>query len=224
MNRPGPINALIAALCALTGLSAVLGFFAALLNRPTSDGPIAPAVFSAGFELVTLVACGFVVYAILRGARDGRAMTLLCAAGAVGAGGLLMSIAAGGELFGTPLRPLVYARGGVAALLALAAALDVIALRPAQASRLLAFGFVLLLPVAAIAYFALTGTLSARLAGVHDLARIGIAFAIFILFCGLLSAGTHQIIRAFQVALDTTQPSDQRQPANATLADKQPAN
>jgi hypothetical protein len=189
----------VALLSALTGLWAAVGIVAALLNAP-------PAVFTAGFELIVVIACGLTVRSVLR-QMPGRAMTIACAAGAIFVGAVLGHIAAGGSLMGHSLQYWTFARVGIAGLLALVAAADLLGRAPRRTLPPLLIGVGLMVPVGLLAFAGSNGMASSLLAKLPGPLQLVVMFVLFFFVIGLISASIHQLLRAFAIASDLPESS-----------------
>lgn len=189
----------VALLSAFAGLWAAIGIVVSLLNAP-------PAVFTAGFEFIVLIACGLTARSVLR-QMPGRAMTIACAAGAIFIGAVLGHVAAGGSLMGRSLQYWTVARVGIAGLLALAAATDLLGRSPRRTLPPLLLGVGLMAPVGALAFANSTGMASNLLAKLPGPVQLVVMFVLFFFIIGLISASIHQLLRAFAIASDLPESS-----------------
>ncbi len=181
------------ALALLLGVSAVAGAVGAATNVPA-------AWFTVLFEAIILLAAVFGIRAARRGqGAEALALSLLCIAGAVFAASVLGYVGAGQTrtIRGVPLRPLLFARLGIAALFALAAAWTALGPNRAQTIPRALLGLALGAPVVALAALAYTGHLSAWTAPLGQALRAVLAVAGFIVFTSLLAASVQVTISAF---------------------------
>lgn len=176
-----------------TALSAVVVAGLALRDRASP--------FVLGFELVTLLA-GIAAVLVARGRfAAGPALTLVCAAGAVFASAAMSWWVARGPDSRVDWTPFLLARFSAAAVLALAAAAIVLAIRPALQLPRLAIGFALALPtIITLAWLLRGGSASIKPWPVSAQA----AFVIFggLILLALFSASVHYIVTAFQLGLN----------------------
>lgn len=216
MTLPKPIPMLLSLLGVVVIASAAAGLFMALTQRP-------PAYFFLGFELVIVLAAVFVVLLGMGKIKDGPAITLLCAAGAIGVGALLGWQATGKQINGQSVTWLVTLRGLIAAALVLAAAADVALRVPSKTLPRIGWGLACMAPLLAglvLVKMGTLGTLVTRLSGGSQPIAFGIWMVLGIFGGALLSAGGHLLITGFQIGV---QAADQTGGMGTTGTGTQPA-
>ncbi|MBX9639764.1 MAG: hypothetical protein K2X97_08570 [Mycobacteriaceae bacterium] len=197
MTLPRPIPLLVALLGAVSVASAVAGVFLAVSQRP-------PAWFFLGFETVVVLASVFLVLLGLGRIKEGPAITLLCAAGAIGAGSLLGWQATGKQINGHSVAWLLLLRMGIAGLLTLGAAAEVALRAPARTLPKLGWGLVCGLPVVVAVALARSGKLGALVSGVaggSPSLAFGVWMVVGIVGVALTSASGHLLITGFQIGV-----------------------
>lgn len=191
-SRPirGVLTVLACAAALLGGRIAVM----ALIDQPRQW-------IALSFGVVVVVASVFLGMLALGLLRRGQAITLLCVAGATGVGSVFAVLSAG--------RPLGAIRGdwwtlaglGLAGVLVLLAALEVLMRRPWQSWPRFLIGVGILLPLGVLLVLARGGAIATLLGK----GGMGFEFAgyalLLVLGIGLLAAGGHQIISAFQIGV-----------------------
>ncbi|MFT3686102.1 MAG: hypothetical protein QM783_14475 [Phycisphaerales bacterium] len=219
MTLPRPIPILIAGLGGVTILTALAGVAMAVMQRP-------PAWFFLGFEVVVVLAAVFLILLGIGRIKEGPAITLICAAGAIGAGSLLGWQATGKQINGHSITWLVGVRGLIAAVLVLAAAADVALRAPSRTFPKIGWGLVFAFPLLgglACWKVGLLGSVIGRVAGNSQPLAFGLWMVVGIIGGVLLSAAGHLLITGFQAGVKA---SDEPAPAPkpATPSSTTPAN
>lgn len=182
----------VGALCALTGLSAIVLLGASLVATPR-------VWFLAGFELLVIVASVFGVLVAMGRFRDGPALALACVVGVIGVGSLLAYVGPGKAFLGDAARVYLIARGLDAATLGLAACLLVWVRQPRTSLRslLIAAAWLVALAVVAVVMFKVRGALATSSGAIR--------FACAVVFGGMLiaalSGAVHYAVRSFQAGV-----------------------
>ncbi|MGQ0627665.1 MAG: hypothetical protein ACT4PL_06135 [Phycisphaerales bacterium] len=192
---PTPLRIVAILLSTVAGLSAVAFALGAAFTRP------APVWSMIGFELVAMLAGWFAFRASWREQAEGRALTLLCAAGCTAVGAYLGSLAAAGQVMEIGLKPFVLGRIGLGAGLAALAAVEVLRHEPGPAFRRLLLAALLLAPAAVLGFCVYRGVGLGWFAAMTAPSRIATMIGGGVVVGGLFCAGVHLIIRAFQSAL-----------------------
>lgn len=192
------IGVLAAAVVASALAMAALG----AMQRPT------PASFLVVFELLAAGA-GVVAVLAARGRfAAGRAVTLLCVAGCLGAGAVLAFVASGRQVMGMGLEPWLAARLAAAGVFAALAMADVLGRAPRETLPRLARGVALAAPIPVLAGLWMLTPLRAWVGGMHGLAQTFLAIFAAVAGVGLLSAAAHCLIRAFQLGYERAAQSE----------------
>jgi hypothetical protein len=197
MTLPKPIPQFVVALGIAVLVSGAFATWLALQSTPV-------AWFFLGFELVTLLAAVFLIGLGLGKVTQGPALTLLCAAGAIGMGTYLGWLASGRELGGQRVSWLIASRGLCAAALVLFAALDVITRAPKQTVPRIIWGmagFVLFAAAAGLYKLGVIPSLMNKIGNINPAVEIG-AWLIFLLIIGgFICLAAHGFIRAFEIGV-----------------------
>lgn len=197
MTLPRPIPLLLAALGAVVLLSAAVGVVLTFTQSP-------PAWFFFSFELVVMLASVFLVLLGLGKVKDGPAITLLCCAGAIGAGSLLGWKGTGQQIDGHSITWLVAFRALIAAALVLIAAAEVAARDPKRTLPRLAWGTVMALPLLAILALYMNGVIPnavGKLGQDRPALAFGVWMIIGIAVMALVSAAGHLFITGFAIGV-----------------------
>jgi hypothetical protein len=216
MTLPRPIPTVLAALGALVILSAAVGIVLTFTQTP-------PAWFFFGFELVVLLASGFLVALGMGKIKEGPAITLLCCAGAIGAGSLLGWKGTGQQINGHSITWLVALRGLVAAALLLAAAAELALRDPKRTLPRLAWGVALTLPLLAMAALYYNGTLSSvigRLGVNYPALAFGVWVVVGVIAAALMSAAGHMLITGFTIGVEAWEHRPEATPSKPGAADR----
>lgn len=183
------------------GLSAVPGCWLTLAGGPT------PFWFSALFELLTLAASIVGVLAGLGRFRDGWALSIACVAGTVLVSGVFAYVQLRQNFKGDPsiaslLKPALAGRLGVSMLLAFLASLAVWS-RNTGSIRLVVRGSLLLAPVIGVVVWTRLGHALPMSTPRSSPGAEGVRIALWclagLLAIGLISAGGHALIRAYEL-------------------------
>lgn len=152
------------------------------------------AWFVIAFEVVAILSAAFALAAGLGRFASAAGMTLLCCAGAIGAGAFLARLASGQQVLPTWF---FMARGVLTVMLLCAAALAVLARNPGPAARFLTRAALFGVPLVAI----VAGAWLARhqLAGMSDTLKLVGGLVGFLVVTGLAAGAVHCAIRAFEV-------------------------
>jgi hypothetical protein len=185
--RGAPAGALV--LSALLGLSAVVFAVLAALHSPK------PAWFMMGFELVMIAASAMGILTGLGRFREGPAMALGCVAAVTAVAAYLGYLGAGKQLYAHSLLPLLVAREGLAACLAVVGAWMVLARRPDRSLPAFLRGVACGVPIPLLLAAAWRWRAAINTSGIMQtmVATVG-----FLVLTGLLAASVHLLIRAFQ--------------------------
>lgn len=206
MTDRTPIRWIILLLSAAVGLSALAGLIGACIPLPANAAGERPVlVFPIGLEASVVACAAFGVLVGLGRFKDGRAITLLCIGGGVATASVMGVLSAGQAVFEAyqiNLNPLRNARVAAGMVFVALAALEVLARRPAVSLPLLARGLIWGAPLAAAGALWMNGFLPARLAAMGQMPQIIIAVVSFVVFCVLISASAHYLIRAFAVGVE----------------------
>lgn len=184
---------IVGVFCAAIALSAAAAIGFAVLGGT-------PSWVLIGFEAIILLAGAICSFEAFRASRHGPAMTLLCAAGAVGVGSLLGFIGANRSLAGYDLHFALAVRLGSAALLAAASGCIVLSRDPSRSIPALIKGI-----TAGAILIAMMGglwVLRASILTAGAAARVGIVIVMGIALIGLVSACGHYLVRAFAIGAE----------------------
>ncbi len=192
------VRRVLAALCALVLLSSLGLAGVAGLTSPQ------PAWFLLMFEVVIASACVWGVRACLGTGQD-LAISLLCVAICVLVGSTLGYVSVNGTVAGVALKWHLLARWAAAALLALVAAAETLRHDAPRSLRRVGLGVALVVPVVVAAGLVAKGVGGAQFAALSGLWRVVGACVAFAVCMGLLAAGTHAIMQAFEGALVAAQ-------------------
>lgn len=218
MTRNPLVKTLLIAIALAVTLLGVWGLVQDLRSRPVQ-------FITVSFHAIFPVA-GFFVLQLGRGKiRQGPAITLLCAAGAVGVGGVFGYLASGRPgAFISSHWPTV-AAGAIAGLLTLIAALEVLLRAPRQTLPRVALGFAFLFPLMVLTAMTLRGTIARAMTGLPDGLSFGLYVLLLIVLIALTAGAGHHIIRAFQIgvaAFKDEPPQTPPAPALATRPTNEP--
>lgn len=197
MTLPRPIPMLLAALGALVLLSAAVGVVLTFTQSP-------PAWFFFSFELVVILAGVFLVMLGTGKIKEGPAITLLCCAGAIGAGSLLGWKGTGQQINGHSITWLVALRALIAAALTLVAAAEVAARDPKRTLPRLGWGVAMAVPLLVIIALCLNGAIPGAISrlGVNSPAlAFGVWMIIGLIVMALVSAAGHLFITGFAIGV-----------------------
>lgn len=201
--RAQPISTIVLLLSGLIGVSALGGVALSALS------PGKPW-FLLGFECVVLFASVFGVLAGRKWFEQGASLTLVCIAGAWGVCSLFGYLGAGKAIVLSgnrtiPLEPLLFGRCIAAGVLALLAAALVLSRNAPKSVPLLVKGLAMLVP--GMAMIAIVWKMRAQIAATNMsgvlVAVVGLIVVSAII--GLIAAGIHASIRAFEVAEEAGQ-------------------
>ncbi len=184
--------------CVLVLASALATVAAGALNTPQ------PAWFLIMFELVIAAGCGWAAATTLPGGPAGRehvAITLVCVALCVFVGSVLGYLSVNGRVWNIGLRSHLLTRVAAAGLIGAAAAWETLRYDATRAVRRLAVGCVLIVPALAAAALVYQGVGMGRVAALPAPVRVSGACVAFVVWCGLLAAGAHQVFAAFEGAM-----------------------
>ena len=197
MTLPRPIPMLLAALGVVVLASTGVGLWLALTQKP-------PAWFFLGFELVIVMGAVFLIMLGMGKFKDGPAITLLCAAGAIGVCALLGWQATGRQINGHSVTWLLLLRAGIAGLLVLAAATEVALRDPQKTLPRIGWGLLAGIPVVALLALLQMGTLGRaidKLTGGSQATAFGVWMVVGLIGCALVSASGHMLITGFQIGV-----------------------
>jgi len=198
MTLPRPIQMLLCALGGVVLLSGLLGVYLTFTQTP-------PAWFFFSFELVVVLASGFLIALGAGKVRQGPALTLLCCAGAVGAGSLLGGKATGQQIAGHSVTWLVAFRAGAAAVMLLAAAAELALRDPRRTLPRIGWGVALAVPLVGLLGLYATGRLQTTLGTVganSPVLAFGLWLLIGVIACALAAASGHLLITGFALGVD----------------------
>lgn len=188
---------LLAALGAVVLLSAAVGVVLTFTQSP-------PAWFFFSFELVVILAGVFLMMLGVGKIKEGPAITLLCCAGAIGAGTLLGWKGTGQQINNQSITWLVLLRALIAAILVFAAAADVALRDPKRTLPRLAWGTATALPLIAILALYLNGVIPSavgRLGVGSPALAFGVWMIIGLIVMSLVSAAGHLFITGFAIGV-----------------------
>lgn len=194
---PRPVRVLTGTLCAATLLSALAGgAWGVMALWPRVAWPL------VGFEIVTILACGFGLLVARGKYAEAPGLTILCVAGVVLTGGVLGYLGANKSHGGIDLKPFMLARLGIAGILSVLAATAEV-WYSAVARRTLAKAVmyaVVMLAIVGVLYAMRNSPLLAQSTGAREAARlVGMAVASILALIGACGAA-HLSIRAFAIA------------------------
>jgi hypothetical protein len=159
-------------------------------------------VFAVCFGVVMLAASGFLAWVGRGKVRDGRAVALLCVAGAVVCGAMFSFVSTGRPPSGIARDGLTMASVVIGALVALIAAVDVLLRRPHESLPRLVKGSLIGVPLVILLVLWQRGIVGSVMAKLGT----SVAFAAYVLLLivaiSLAAASGHQLIRAFQIGVD----------------------
>lgn len=182
---------------------------AALLQQPA-------AIFVVAFEF-SFIAAGVFTLALASGRiATGRAVTLLCIAGAIVAPTVCGYLAVNGELMERNLKWWALVRLALGVVPFVFAGLEVALRDPAASSRRLGLGVLLLLPTVAVAgAFSLPGV-RAAFGELHGLVQVLATLGGFFVILGSVCAAGHYFISAFEHGVAAAERSEDQLAAAPT--------
>ena len=216
MTLQRPIQLLLAALGAVTLLSAAVGIVLTFTQTP-------PAWFFLSFELVVILGAVFLILLGLGKIKEGPAITLVCCAGAIGAGSLLGWKGTGQQINGHSITWLVALRSLVAAALVLAAAAEVASRDPKRTLPRLGWGVAAALPLLAMLGLYANGTIPSVLGNLNansPTLAFGVWLVLGVIAGALASASGHLLITGFAIGVKAW---DQKHGAASQTAASSPA-
>jgi hypothetical protein len=190
-----PIQIILLVLAAAIGALGVLMIVKALLAEPMQ-------VFAICFGVVLAVSAGFLAWVGRGRVKEGQAIALICAAGAVVCGSVFAFVSTGQPPSGIVRDPATLASLAIGGLLTVIAALDILMRRPAESFPRLVKGVVIGIPLLIVVALWQSGIV----ARVMSHLGMSLSFAGYVLLLivsiGLAAASGHQLIRAFQIGVD----------------------
>lgn len=197
MTLPRPIPLLLAALGAVVLVSTAVGIYLTFTQTP-------PAWFFFSFEVVVVLGGVFLVLLGLGKVKEGPAMTLLCCAGAIGAGSLLGWKGTGQQINGQSVTWLVVLRGLIAGVLVLAAAAELLVRDPKRTLPRIGWGVATGAPLLAMVALYANGVIPTAIGGV-GVSSPALAFGLWMMLgliaCVLASASGHMFITGFAMGV-----------------------
>lgn len=173
-----------------------------------------PAAFFVMFYLVVACAGAFALLLARRRGdefvqRSGRAVGLLCIAGAVGSGAVLADLSTGGRLSGQSVRAVLIAHAAIAALFAGLAGLVVLMRKPAASFRMLLRSVIFALPLIVALVLIRAGVFAGVWTSLGQAVQIVAAVALFFVSLALFAGAAHCVIRAFEIGVESAE-ADER--------------
>lgn len=197
MTLPRPIPMLLAALGVVVLVSTAVGVFLTFTQTP-------PAWFFFSFEIVVALGGVFLVLLGLGKVKEGPAITLLCCAGAIGAGTLLGWKGTGQQINGHSVTWLVALRGLIAAALMLAAVAELLVRDPKRTLPRMGWGVATGVPLVAMVALYANGAIPTAIGniGVNSPAlAFGLWMVLGVIACALASASGHMFITGFSMGV-----------------------